>query len=72
VIQLKGWFQGMTLLLMLWYAYRQEPSVASFQEAQEAAERVRCIFLHANIELKSGTPGAELGEGRKKLRRTTP
>jgi hypothetical protein len=31
-------FQGLTLLLMLWYAYRQEPSMVFLQEAQKAAD----------------------------------
>jgi hypothetical protein len=43
-IQLKRGLQGLTLLLMLWCAYRQEPGMAALQEAQQAAERVRCTY----------------------------
>ena len=32
-IYLKGRLQDLTLLLMLWYAYRQEPSMDVLQEA---------------------------------------
>jgi hypothetical protein len=37
-IHLKGRLQGLTLLVSLWCAYRQEPGVAVLQEAQQAAD----------------------------------
>jgi hypothetical protein len=40
-IQLKGRLQGLALLLMLWCAYRQEPSMTILREAQQAAKRAR-------------------------------
>ena len=37
-IYLKGRLRGLTLLLMLWYAYRQKPSMAVLQEAEKAVD----------------------------------
>ena len=37
-INLMGVHQGLTLSLMLWCAYRQEPSMAVLCEAQQAAD----------------------------------
>jgi hypothetical protein len=45
--------QGLTLSLMLWCAYRQEPSMIALWEAQPAAEWDRGRYLHPTIELKS-------------------
>jgi hypothetical protein len=61
--------QGLTLLLMLWSAYRQEPNMAVLQETQHAADRDRCRYLHTTIRLKSRIPVVELEKGWKKLRR---
>ena len=61
--------QGLTLLLMLWCAYRQESSMAALQEAQQAAERARCRYLWPTSGQKLLTPGVELGKGWKKQRR---
>jgi hypothetical protein len=36
--QVKGRFQDLTLLLMLWCAYRQKPSMAVHQEVQQATD----------------------------------
>jgi hypothetical protein len=68
-IQLKGRPQGLTLLLMLWCAYRQKPIMTALWEAQQAAERVRCRYLQPTNGQKPGTPVAELGKSWKKLRR---
>jgi hypothetical protein len=40
-IQIKGQLQDLTLLLKLWFAYKQEPSIATLWEAQQAAKGVR-------------------------------
>jgi hypothetical protein len=37
-LHLKWRLQDLTLLLMLWYAYRQESSMAVLGEAQQAAD----------------------------------
>ena len=62
--------QSLTLLLILWCAYRQEPGMAALQVVQQAAERIRCRYLYPTNGLKSWTPIFELGKGRKKLRRS--
>jgi hypothetical protein len=49
--------------------YRQEPTMAALGEAQQAAERVRCRYLHSTNGLKFRTPVVELGKSWKKLRR---
>jgi hypothetical protein len=41
-------------------------------EAQQAAERVKCRYLHPTNGQKLGIPVVELGEGWKKLRRSSP
>jgi hypothetical protein len=72
-IQLKGRFQGLTLLLMLWCAYKQEPIITVLQETQKSAVRVRCRYLHPSNRQKLGTPMVELGKNWKKMRRrSTP
>jgi hypothetical protein len=68
-IHLKGRLQALTLLLMLHCAYREVPSMAAVQEAQKAAESLRCRYLHPTNGQKSGTPVVELGKGWKELRR---
>jgi hypothetical protein len=37
--------------------------MAALQEAQQAAERVKCRYLHPTNGQKPGTPGVELGKG---------
>jgi hypothetical protein len=63
-IQLRG-APGLTLLLMLWHAYKQGPIMT----AQQAAERIRCRYLHPTNRKNLVTPLVELGKGWKKLRR---
>jgi hypothetical protein len=60
--------QDLTLLLMRWRAYRQEPSTTALQKAQQAAERVRCRYLQPNNGQKLLTSVVKLGKGWKKLR----
>ena len=55
-IQLKGRPQGLTLLLMLWCAYKQGPIMTALQKAQQAAERVKCRYLHSTNEQNLVTP----------------
>ena len=43
--------------------------MAALQEAQQAAERVRCRYLHPTNGQKLLTPVVELGKSWKKLRR---
>jgi hypothetical protein len=53
--------------------YRQKPSMMTIQEAQQAAEKVRCRYLHPSNGQKLGTPVVELEKGWKKVgRRVTP
>jgi hypothetical protein len=67
-IHLKGQVHhSLTLLLMVWYAYRQEPSMSEFWEFLWAADWDRCKYLHPTIKLKSGTPMEKLGGGLKEL-----
>ena len=40
----RGRLQDLKLLLMLWCAYRQEPSMAAFGETQQAADRVKLRY----------------------------
>ena len=62
-IQLKG----LTVLLMLWCAHKKGPIIIALQ--QQAAERVRCRYLHPTYEQKLVTPVVELEKSWKKLRR---
>ena len=57
------------LLLMLWCAYKQEPSMAVLREAQQAAEGDIGRYLHSSNGQKLVTPVVELGKTWKKLRR---
>jgi hypothetical protein len=43
--------------------------MAALQEAQQAAERVRCRYLHPTNGQKPGISETELRKGWKKLRR---
>jgi hypothetical protein len=65
-----GWegLQGLTLLLMLWCAYRQEPGMAILWEALPEVDWDRNRYLYPTIGLKSGAIVVELGEGLKKLK----
>jgi hypothetical protein len=68
-IQLKGRSQGLTLSLRLWSAHRKGPSMTALRKTQQAAERVRCRYLHQTNGQKQLSPVAELGKSWKKLRR---
>jgi hypothetical protein len=68
-IQLKGRPQGLTLLLMLWCAHKKGPFMIALQKTQQAAERVRCRYLHPTNGQKLLNPVVELGKNWKKLRR---
>jgi hypothetical protein len=59
--------EGLTLLLMLWCAYREEPSMTALQKTQQAAKRVRCIYLQPTNGQKLMIPVVELGKSWKKL-----
>jgi hypothetical protein len=45
-IQLKGRSQGLTLILKLRNAHKKRPVMTSLPKIQQAAERVRCRYLH--------------------------
>jgi hypothetical protein len=59
-IQLKGRSQGLTLLLRLWSAHKKGPSMTALQKTQQAAERVRCRYLHPTNGRKQLIPVVEL------------
>jgi hypothetical protein len=61
-IQLKGRSQGLTLLLRLWSAHKKEPSMTALRKTQQAAEKVRCRYLHLTNGQKFLTPVVELGK----------
>jgi hypothetical protein len=60
--------QGLTLLVMLWVAYRQDASMTVHWEFLPAADWDRHRYFHPTIGLKLETPKVELGEGLKKLK----
>ena len=47
---LKGRLQALTLLLMLWYAYRQDPGMVALPEAKQAAESIKSRYLHTTSD----------------------
>jgi hypothetical protein len=53
----------MTLLLKQWIAQKKGPSMTVVQKMQQAAERVRCRYLHQNNGQKLLTPVVEIGKG---------
>jgi len=59
----------LTPLLRLWNDHKKGPIMTSHRKTQQAAQRVRCRYLHPTNEQKLLTPVAELGKSRKKLRR---
>ena len=61
-IQLKERFQGLTLLLGLWSTHKKGPSMILLWKTQQAAERVRCGYLHPTNGQKQWTPVVELGK----------
>jgi hypothetical protein len=68
-IQLKGRPQDPTLLLRLWSTHKKGPIMSALWKTQQAAERVRCRYLHPTNGQKLLTPVVELGKIWKKLRR---
>jgi hypothetical protein len=68
-IQLKGRPHNLTLLLRLWRAHKKGPSMNIFWKTQQAAQKVRCRYLHPTSRQKQLTPVVELGKSWKKLRR---
>ena len=54
--------QGLTLLLRLWNAYKKGPSMTTLWKTQQAAEIVRCRYLHPTNTQKQLTPVVELGK----------
>jgi hypothetical protein len=60
-IQLRARPQGLTQLLMR-CAYKQGPIMAALRKAPQAAERVRCRYLHIINGQKLVTPGVESGK----------
>ena len=61
--------QSLTLLLRLWCANKKGPNMIALQKTQQAAERIRCRYLHPTNGQKLLTLVAELGKSWKKLRR---
>jgi hypothetical protein len=58
----QGRSQGLTLLLRLWNTHKKGPSMTAFQKTQQAAERVRCRYLHPTNGQKLLIPVVELGK----------
>jgi hypothetical protein len=54
--RLKGSFQGLTLLLRLWSTHKKGSIMTALQKIQQAAERVRCRYLHPTNGQKLLTP----------------
>jgi hypothetical protein len=61
-IQLNGRSQELTLLLRLWSTNIKEPIMITLQKTEQAAERVRCRYLHPTNGQKLLTPVVELGK----------
>jgi hypothetical protein len=61
-----GWLEihyvGLTLLLRLWSTHKKGPIMTTLQKTQQAAERVRCRYLHPMRGQKQLTPVVELGK----------
>ena len=60
--------QVLTLLLRLWSTHKKRPNMITCQKTHQAAERVRCKYLHPTSGQKLLTPVVELWESWKKLR----
>jgi hypothetical protein len=54
--------QGPTLLLRLWRAHKKGPSMNAVWKTQQAAERIRCRYLHPTNGEKQLTDVVELGK----------
>jgi hypothetical protein len=59
-IQLKGWSQGLTLLLRLWSAHKKGPNMTALQKTQQAVESVRCRYNAIFNGLKVKTTQTEI------------
>jgi hypothetical protein len=75
-IQLKGWSQGLTVLLRLWITHKKGYFMTALWKTQQVAERVRCRYLHPTYGQKQLTPVVELGKaeswgGGRSCRRTS-
>jgi hypothetical protein len=64
----EGMHQGLTILLMLWCACRQEPSLAVLWDVLPAPDQGRHGYLYPIIGLKSDNPMVELEKWLKKLK----
>jgi len=65
--------EGLTLLLTLCCAYRQDLSMATLREAKQPAESIRSTYLYPSNGQRAATPVLELGKGLKNKRgRVTP
>ena len=53
---------GLTLLLRLWSIHKKGPIMTALRKIQQAAERVRCSYLHPTNGQKQLTPVVELGK----------
>ena len=60
--QCKGKSQGMIILLRLWSTHKKGPSMTAPQKTQQAADRIRCRYLHPTNGQKQLTPAVELGK----------
>ena len=54
-----GGGQGLTLLLRPWSAHKKGSIMTALRKTQQAAERVRCSYLHATNGQKQLTPVVE-------------
>ena len=57
--------------MMLWYAYRQDPSMTALLEAQQRAEKSQ-MHRYLTIRLKLKTAVVELEKGWEKLKGVQP
>ena len=57
------------IIRTLWSAYKQRLIITALQKAQQAAEKVRCGYLHPINRQNLVTPLIELGKSWKRLRR---
>ena len=60
--------QSLTLLVIIFCLYRQEPSIASSERLYPADKWDRCRYLQPKIGRRSGNPMEELGERLKTLK----
>ena len=59
-VQLRGRLQGLTILLMLWHAYKNDPIITALLKAQQAIKRITCRYLYPTNGQKRLTPVVEL------------